>query len=117
MPRPARPVHHVHVLYIPVLAEPFLDVVVGWIPMYYLAKSVLLGYLGPMGGATMVYKNFVRDLLKKHEAAIDAGVARAEARAREAAARATEAGKDVAAKATSTAQRMAAEQAMKSRTD
>ena len=81
-------------------AKAILDYVAFFIPFYTEANILLVLYLGFGGGATIAYAQVLKPLLKEHEAAIDEGLAKAQAKVGETAGKASaaidQAGKEVA---------------------
>lgn len=63
------------------ILETFGDALVSWVPLYWEAKVVCLGWLSLCGGAATVYNVFVRAFLEKYEAVIDSRVGQIQAAA------------------------------------
>lgn len=55
--------------------EFFSDILVGWVPFYWLSKCLFLIWcMSPMQGSTVIYKKVILPYFLKHESAIDEAV-------------------------------------------
>jgi len=80
------------------VVEFFSDILVGWVPFYWLSKCLFLVWcMSPMDGSTIIYKKIILPFFLKHEPALDNIVNKGKEKMSKFAGDALEKAKDIAA--------------------